>query len=91
MDDILGLSRTKPDGSAARIKDLVRARLGIGEETTLMVSELHCHEDGCPDVETVIAVMNADRDKMTWKIAKPMTQVDDGDIDSLMAPKAAGA
>ncbi|MAO55340.1 MAG: hypothetical protein CMM61_06560 [Rhodospirillaceae bacterium] len=91
MDDILGLSRAKPDGSAARIKDMMRERLGIGEETTLMVSELHCHEDGCPDVETVIAVMNADRDKMTWKIAKPMTEVGEGDIQSLMIPQAAGA
>ena len=83
MDDILGLSRAKPDGSAQRIKDLVRGRMGLGDEATLMVSELRCHEDGCPDVETVIAVMGAARDSQTWKIAKPMAQVDAADIAAL--------
>ena len=32
MDDILGLSRAKPDGSAQRIKDLVRGRMGLGDD-----------------------------------------------------------
>lgn len=85
MDDILGLSRAKPDGSAQRIKELVRERFELDDETTLMVSELRCHEDGCPDVETVIAVMNAARTSVTWKIAKPMAQVDAGDIAALSA------
>ncbi len=83
MDDILGLSRAKPDGSAQRIKDLVRGRMGLGDEATLMVSELRCHEDGCPDVETVIAVMIAAKDSRTWKIAKPMARVDAADIAAL--------
>lgn len=83
MDDILGLSRGKPDGNAGRIKDLVRTRFGLDDEATLMVSELRCHEDGCPDVETVIAVMGAAADKLTWKISKPMAQVDAGDIAGL--------
>ena len=50
-----------------------------------MVSELRCHEDGCPDVETVIAVMGDAQTSLTWKIAKPMAQVDAGDIAALPA------
>ena len=91
MDDILGLSRGKPDGNAGRIKDLVRMRFCLSDEATLMVSELRCHEDGCPDVETVIAIMGTSRTQLTWKIAKPMTEVGEGDIQSLMIPQAAGA
>ncbi|MEQ9558195.1 MAG: hypothetical protein RIG67_20685 [Rhodospirillales bacterium] len=85
MDDILGLSRAKPDGSGQRIKDLVRRRFALDDAATLMVSELRCHEDGCPDVETVIAVMGAARTSLTWKIAKPMALVDAGDIAALAA------
>lgn len=89
MDDILGLSRARPDGSARRIKDLVRMRFGLDDAVTLMVSELRCHEDGCPDVETVIAVMGDAQASLTWKIAKPMAQVDAGDIAALSAAEPA--
>ncbi len=78
--DILGLGRPRPDGSAARVKGLVRARLGLGDDATLMVTELHCHEDGCPDVETVIALMRAGKDRVSWKIAKPMAEITDQDL-----------
>lgn len=83
MDDILGLGRQKPDGHAARIKDLVRARFSLGDDITLMVSEVRCHEDGCPDVETVVAVMRSRQDPLSWKIAKPMPDVSAGDIEDL--------
>lgn len=83
MDDILGLGRRKPDGHAARIKDLVRVRFGLDDDTTLMVSEVRCHEDGCPDVETVVAVMRNRQDPLSWKIAKPMLDVSAGDIEDL--------
>ncbi len=89
MDDILGLSRVKPDGSGSRIKALVRRHFGLDDAATLMVSELRCHEDGCPDVETVIAVMGSGRANLTWKIAKPMAQVDADDIATLSAAEPA--
>ena len=57
MDDILGLSRPKATGDADRIKTLIRLHMKIDDEVALMVSELRCHEDGCPDIETVIALM----------------------------------
>jgi hypothetical protein len=75
MDDILGLSRPKPAGDAGRIKDMVRQRFGLADDVTLMVSELRCHEDGCPDVETVIAVMAGGAQTESWKISWPMAEV----------------
>lgn len=80
MDDILGLSRPKSTGDAQRIKVLARDFLGLPEEATLMISELHCHEDGCPDVETVVAVMEGADRRRTWKIAKPMADIGPDDI-----------
>lgn len=84
MDDILGLSRPKPEGHAQRIKTLVRDVLDLPNGATLMVSELHCHEDGCPDVETVIAVMTASDARRTWKLGKAMANVDLADIETLL-------
>jgi hypothetical protein len=83
MDDILGLSRPKPTGDAQRIKKLVRERFSLNDDITIMASELHCHEDGCPDVETVIAVMSGPDQRETWKIAKPMTDIAEDDIRKL--------
>lgn len=85
MDDILGLSRPKPTGDTQRIKALVRDHLGLDAETTVMVSELRCHEDGCPDVETVVAVLSGG-ETTSWKITKPMAEVGSGDIEALAAP-----
>lgn len=80
MDDILGLSRPKSTGDAQRIKALAREYLHVPESATVMVSELHCHEDGCPDVETVIAVMAGENERRTWKIDKPMADISPEDI-----------
>lgn len=85
MQDILGLGKPKSTGDAQRIKALVRGRFGVAEDTTVMVSELRCHEDGCPDVETVIALMSGAGQRQSWKIAKPMTEISDGDIAALGA------
>lgn len=83
MDDILGLGRTKIDGSASRVKNLVRSHFALGDDATLMVTELRCHEDGCPDVETVIAVMRANAGRVSWKIAKPMAEITESDVATL--------
>ena len=37
-----------------------------------MVSELRCHDEDCPDVETVIALMAGYGEPVKVKIGKPM-------------------
>jgi len=80
MDDILGLGRPAATGAAARIKAWTRAARGLSDDAVVMVSELRCHEAGCPDVETVIAVMG-DAGART-KLAKPMADVTEADVRS---------
>ncbi len=76
MDDILGLS-AKPQGDhTKRIKDLVRDHWDVAEDTVIMVSELRCHEEGCPDAETVIALMDGAPEPRKVKISKSMADVD---------------
>lgn len=57
MHDILGTGRPSNADAVRRIKGWVRNARGPDDGATIMVSELHCHEPGCPEVETVIAVM----------------------------------
>ena len=49
MIDILGLS-TRPKTDTKRIKKLVRDAWTVPEEVVIMVSELRCHDEDCPDV-----------------------------------------
>ena len=84
MDDILGLSAPPRSDEAKRIKALVRAQWRVPDEVVVMVSELHCHEDGCPDVETVIALMpGGGRSAETFKVPLPMADVDGCVISAL--------
>ncbi|MCB0970162.1 MAG: hypothetical protein KDA97_01400, partial [Acidimicrobiales bacterium] len=47
----------RPDRvDARRVRDLVRAAFGLGDDAVVTVTELRCHDDGCPPVETVIAI-----------------------------------
>ncbi len=60
MNDLLGLRRQSPpaDGPTSReVKDWIRTSLALAEGITVMVSELACHEPGCPPVEVVMAVL----------------------------------
>jgi hypothetical protein len=69
----------------ARIKGWVYELFGIPEETTLTVMELRCHEDDCPDVETVIGVLDEPGKARKHKLMKPMGEVTREDIASLAA------
>lgn len=67
-------------GNGANVKDWLREALGLDENTTVMVSELQCMEEGCPPIETVIAVMETASDKRMFKIHKPIDDVTELDV-----------
>ena len=56
MGDILGLSTRPKNDDTKRIKKLVRDAWTVPEEVVIMVSELRCHDEDCPDVETISSV-----------------------------------
>ena len=68
-----------------RIKQWVREIMALPEEVVVMVSELRCAEDDCPDVETVIAVLGEPGMTRRHKLLKPMTDVTRNDVISLAA------
>lgn len=54
--------RTGYPEAVQRLKLQTQRLLGLSEDVTVSVTELSCREPGCPDVETVIAILSQ-RDK----------------------------
>jgi len=69
----------------SRIKAWVREIMGLSEDVVIMVTELRCAEDDCPDVETVIAVMGEPGQARKHRLLKPASEVTRDDVTSLAA------
>ena len=72
--------RPAADPAVARVKRWVEQYMTLPPEAVVMVTELRCHEDGCPDVETVIAVLGPPGVARRHKLAKPAADVTPQDI-----------
>ena len=80
--------RKTVDGNLVRaIKELVTNQFKLSVDTTLAVAELRCHEPGCPPIETVITARRKDGSISDWRIAKPINEIKQKDIESLKNQK----
>ena len=61
-----------------QIKNWVYQILNISSKIPVSISQLQCHEPGCPPVETVIAVMTSPPQQ--YKIHKPISEITKMDI-----------
>jgi hypothetical protein len=66
----------RPDPAAiARLKVWAREAFGLPDDAAVLVTELRCAEDDCPDVETVIAVLGEPGMARRHKLLKPVGEV----------------
>lgn len=73
--------RSKNDPQViARVKDWVAANFALAEDVTVMVTELRCTEEGCPPIETVIAILDTPGSPRQYKVYKPLAEVTPADI-----------
>jgi hypothetical protein len=63
-----------------RVKAVVRAHFRLGEDETILVTELACQVPGCPPLETVIAFWGADEKRRHYKVFKPVAEVVEDDL-----------
>lgn len=76
--------RNRPDVEAVRrIRELVAARFGFGDDIAVAVAELRCPEPGCPPVETVVSARDVIGFTSSWRIPKPVAEVTEEDIAAL--------
>jgi nitrate reductase delta subunit len=77
----VGLTKKSPGISAEqeRVRTWTREHFQLGEEETIMVSELPCSDPGCPPVETNV-VFWTQGGRRQFKVYKPLAEVIPDDL-----------
>ena len=84
-DDPLGLSRPPAAEASRRVKAWVRDLLRLSSDDDVLVSELQCHEPGCPPLETVISISRPDADPQKWHLHKGMSDIGQRELADMFA------
>jgi len=73
---VLGNAQDPVRAAAVRaLKEAARVAFDAGDDDAVMVSELRCTEEGCPPIETVVALLRAGRQPKQVKVHKPIVEV----------------
>jgi hypothetical protein len=83
--DIFSSRGPRSSERANEIKAQIAAELGLDGETTVMVTELACMEEGCPPVETVIAVFRTKKEKLQFRLHRSLAEISAHDIHEICA------
>jgi hypothetical protein len=67
-----------------RVKVTVRSILDLADDIVVSVTELACREPGCPDVETVIAILAPGRKAVTVRLHTTIPEIVEGDLASAL-------
>ena len=77
-------NKKKPNVENIRnLKIIISEKYNIPENSTLSIAELACHEPNCPPIETIITERNENGKLRNWRIAKPINDIQETDINSL--------
>ena len=83
--DLFG-GASKPDAARiALVKQWIRDRFQLGEDCVVMVTELRCTEQGCPPLETVIAILDGPGSRRQFKLHKGVASLTVEDVASISA------
>jgi hypothetical protein len=87
----LGGKRRADAAAVGRVRLWAEASLPADDAAIVLVTELACHEPGCPPVETVIAVLGGTSPR-TWKIPLAAADLTAADVAAALArePDLAG-
>ena len=62
---------------------LISNKYKLSDNTIISIAELSCHEPDCPPIETVITVRYENGSMKNWRVAKPISEVEETDIYEL--------
>ena len=65
------------------LKLLISNKYKLSDNTIISIAELSCHERDCPPIETVITVRYENGSMKNWRVAKPISEVEETDIYEL--------
>ncbi len=69
---------------ASAIKEQVRHLRGLGDETTVSVSEIQCGDASCPGTETVILIMQRGVKTRAYKVLAPLLEVEQAAVEKAL-------
>jgi hypothetical protein len=81
--------RTQRTGYPQAIQALklqTQALFGLSDEVTISVSELTCRDPGCPDVETVVAILRNGEKPVIARIHKSILDVTPDELMAAFEP-----
>jgi hypothetical protein len=68
-----------------RIKAETRSCLELSDDVTVSVTELNCREPGCPDTETIIAILSAGQNPRIARIHKAIPEVEMAELAAALS------
>jgi len=71
----LAPAKNRLQAKSAQIKGWVREALDLDHDTPVTVAELACRDEGCPDIETVIGILEPGKPVRTARIHAPMEKL----------------
>ena len=77
-------NKKKPNIEIIRsLKKIFSEKKQIPDTSLLSIAELACHEPNCPPIETIITERNENGKLRNWRIAKPINDIQETDINNL--------
>ncbi len=65
------------------LKLLISEKYKLPDTAIISIVELTCHEPHCPPIETVITARHEDGSMKNWRVAKPINEIKNLDINEL--------
>ncbi|MBS9477860.1 hypothetical protein [Ancylobacter radicis] len=81
-----GQSEEAAPDAARELATRARAILGVGEDTTVSITEIACGDPACGGAETVVLVMRPGRRTEAAKLYCPLARVSDDDLREALQP-----
>lgn len=84
---MINLSGTRPKherNQVMQIKQWAIESFELTEDTSVLVTELQCTEEGCPPLETVIAILEGPGQTRQYKLHKALVEVALSDVAALV-------
>lgn len=78
--------RNQFQAKSAEMKNKIRELLGLPSDTPISIAELACMDEGCPDLETVIGVMEPGKPITTYKVHLPISDIEIEKLKDVLIP-----
>ena len=85
MQNIFNSQQKSDPRQIVQVKSWVSQVFDLSDDVSVMITQLQCTEEGCPPIETVIAIMETPGKPRQYKIHKPLMEVNQADIVNLNA------